>query len=72
MKFEYYPETDSLYLTLCDGVGVDVLQINDEFCADLDSAGFVVGLDIQHASSVVDLSKFELEGFWKPNVANHT
>lgn len=72
MKFEYYLETDSLYLTLRDGVGVDVIQLNDEFCADLDSAGSIIGLDIQHASSVVDISKFELVGFSESNFTNRT
>lgn len=72
MKLEYYPETDSLYFTLRDGFGVDVVVLSEEFCADIDSAGLVIGLDIQHASSVVDLSKLEIAGFHEPNFVNHT
>lgn len=67
MKIEYYPKTDSLYLSFRSGLGVDIVQISDKICADLDAAGPVVGLDIQQALNAIDLSKIEVEGMQNPN-----
>ncbi len=51
MKLHYYPETDSLYIELSDGTGVEVREIADGLNADLDASGRVIGLDIEHAST---------------------
>ncbi|GGB95649.1 hypothetical protein GCM10011494_12670 [Novosphingobium endophyticum] len=59
MKLHYYPETDSLYIELSAGTGVEVRVIADGLNADLDAEGRVVGLDIEHASTQLDLSKLE-------------
>ena len=59
MKLHYYPETDSLYIELSSGAGVEVRQIADGLNADLDASGRVVGLDIEHASTQLDLTKLE-------------
>ncbi len=59
MKLHYYPETDSLYIELSAGVGTDVREIAEGLNADLDAEGRVVGLDIEHASIHLDLTKLE-------------
>ena len=59
MKLHYYPETDSLYIELSAGTGVEVREIADGLNADLDAEGRVVGLDIDHASTHLDLTKLE-------------
>ena len=59
MKLHYYPETDSLYIDLNSKPGVDSREIVDGLVADLDAAGNVVGLDIQHASEKLDLQTVE-------------
>jgi uncharacterized protein YuzE len=59
MKLHYYPETDSLYIELSAGTGVEVRVIAEGLNADLDAEGRVVGLDIEHASTQLDLSKLE-------------
>ena len=59
MKLHYYPETDSLYIELSPGAGVEVREIADGLNADLDASGRVVGLDIEHASTQLDLTKLE-------------
>ena len=59
MKSHYYPETDSLYIDLIATPSVETKQIADGLLADFDSAGNVVGLDIEHASVKLDLSKVE-------------
>ena len=59
MKFHYYPETDSLYISLLDRPSVDSQEVSSGIVLDFDAEGHLVGLDIDHASQVVDLSKLE-------------
>ncbi len=59
MKLHYYAETDSLYIELRAGAGAEVREIVEGLNADLDSEGRVVGLDIDHASTMLDLSTLE-------------
>ena len=59
MKLHYYPETDSLYIELSTAPGAEVREIVDGLVVDLDADGNVVGLDIDHASHKLDLSRVE-------------
>ena len=59
MKLHYYPETDSLYIELKPGPGAEVREVADGLNVDLDLAGEVVGFDIDHASTRLDLSTVE-------------
>jgi uncharacterized protein YuzE len=49
MKFHYYPEMSS----------VDSREISQNIVIDLDAKQRPVGIDIQHASQFIDLSKLE-------------
>jgi uncharacterized protein YuzE len=59
MKLHYYPETDSLYIELKTAPGAETREIVEGLMVDLDANGEVVGFDIDHASSKLDLSKIE-------------
>ena len=59
MKLHYYPETDSLYIELKSAPGAETREIVEGLVVDLDANGDVVGFDIDHASSKLDLSKIE-------------
>jgi uncharacterized protein YuzE len=59
MRLEYYPETDSLYIDLIDRPSVDSLEVAKGVVIDLDENGKIVGIDIDHASKVLDLSHLE-------------
>lgn len=59
MKFLYDADTDSLYIDLSDRSGVDSREVASGVIVDLDAEGRVVGIDIQNASQVVDLSRLE-------------
>lgn len=59
MTLHYYPETDSLYIELKAGPGVETREIAEGLDADLDAEGAVVGLDIDHASTTLDLTTLE-------------
>jgi uncharacterized protein YuzE len=61
MKLLYDRETDSLYIDLKAVPGVDSLEVIDGVILDLDGDGRLVGIDIQHASTVLDLSTLETQ-----------
>ena len=59
MKFHYYRETDSLYIELSDKPGAQSEEVADGVVLDFDHEGRLVGIDIDHASRVVDLTRLE-------------
>jgi uncharacterized protein YuzE len=61
MKFHYYAETDSLYIDLVDKAGVDSREVIPGVVLDLDEEGNLVGIDIDHAGKIADLSRIEIE-----------
>jgi uncharacterized protein YuzE len=61
MQFKYYPETDSLYISLSPKTSVDSQEVAPDVVLDFGENGQIVGIDIDHASQVVDLSRLETE-----------
>lgn len=59
MKFHYYIETDSLYIDLSEKTSVDSLEVAPGVVIDFDEEGKLVGIDIDHASKIVNLSRLE-------------
>ena len=59
MKLNYDQETDSLYIDLNSRPSVDSKEIHDGVVIDVDAKGRIVGIDIQHASEVLDLSTLD-------------
>ncbi len=61
MKFHYHPETDSLYIGLLDKPGVDAQEVVPGVVLDFDGERRLVGIEIDNASKVVNLSRVETE-----------
>ena len=59
MKLRYYPDTDSLYIELKSEPGAEVREVADGLNVDLSVTGEVVGFDIDHASTRLDLTTLE-------------
>jgi uncharacterized protein YuzE len=59
MKFHYYADTDSLYIDLADRPGGEAREVAPGVVLDFDAEGKLVGIDIDHASDVVNLSRLE-------------
>jgi uncharacterized protein YuzE len=59
MKFYYYPETDSLYIDLAERPSADSREVAPGVVLDFDADGQLVGIDIDHASQSVNLSRIE-------------
>jgi uncharacterized protein YuzE len=63
MTFEYYPDTDTLYIALRPGPSADATEVAPDVVLDFDNAGEVIGLTVEHASKRADLSSFRIAQF---------
>ncbi len=61
MRFRYYQDTDSLYIDLSEKNSVDSREVAPGIVLDFDAEGHLVGIDIDQASKVVNLSRLEAE-----------
>jgi len=61
LRFHYDPEADSLYIDLADRASTESTEVAEGVVLDFDAEGRLVGIDIDHASQVVDLNKLEAE-----------
>lgn len=57
MKVDYFAETDSLYIDLSERPSAESREVADGVVLDYDAAGNLVGIDIDHASSKVQLER---------------
>ena len=60
MKLNYYPETDSLYIDLSEKASVESREISEGVVLDYDAEGNLVGIDIDNASTKVQLKELSL------------
>lgn len=61
MIFEYYPETDMLYIKLVEGVSTESEEVTPGIVLDFDEHNRVIGIEIEDASKFIDLSRLELK-----------
>ncbi len=66
MKIQYFPETDTLSIRLNEQPSIESEEIAPDVVIDFDAAGGVVGLEIDLASSKVDLKNLDLKGLLIP------
>lgn len=55
MKFNYYPETDSLYIDLSSKKSVTSEEVSEGVIIDYDEDENIVGIDIDNASKKINL-----------------
>ncbi len=60
MKLNYYAATDSLYIDLSSKTSSESREISEGVVLDYDSNGMLVGIDIDNASSKVQLKELSL------------
>lgn len=60
MKLNYYAETDSLYIDLSERPSTESREISEGVVLDYDADGNLVGIDIDNASSKVQLEQLIL------------
>jgi len=61
MKLNYDRETDSLYIDLNSRASADSKEVQEGVIIDVDAKGKIVGIDIQHASEVMDIATLEAD-----------
>jgi uncharacterized protein YuzE len=60
MKIKYYPETDSLYIDLSSKSSVDSVEVSQGVVLDYDTEGNLVGIDIDEASTKLEIKELIL------------
>lgn len=60
MTFEYYPETDTLYIAFRPGPNADAAEVAPDVIFDYNDEGHVIGMTMEHASQRADLSSFSV------------
>lgn len=62
MKLSYFADTDTLYVELAAGESRASEEISDGVVADYDGEGRLLGLEIEHASTRIDVTRLETVG----------
>lgn len=57
MKLKYYKDTDSLYIDLSSKPSAESREISEGVVLDYDADGNIVGIDIDNASTKIDLGE---------------
>jgi len=60
MIFEYFPDTDTLYISFRPGPGADAAEVAPDVIFDYDADGNVIGLTVEHASEHADLTSLSV------------
>lgn len=60
MRLNYYSDTDSLYIDLSEQPSAESREISDGVVLDYDVAGNLVGIDIDNASTKVQMDRLTL------------
>jgi uncharacterized protein YuzE len=62
MKMKYYDDTDSLYIDLSEKTSVESLEVAPGIVVDFDENNNIVGIDIDRASRILNLSELDITG----------
>ncbi len=60
MIFQYFPDTDMLYIKLAAKTSVESEEVAPGIVFDFDEHSRVIGIEIEDASTLVDLSRLEV------------
>ncbi|WP_008309752.1 DUF2283 domain-containing protein [Leptolyngbya sp. PCC 6406] len=68
MKVQYFSDTDTLSIRLNNNPSTESSEIAPDVVIDFDKAGNVVGIEIDLASTKVDLKNLDLRGLLTPEL----
>lgn len=60
MVFQYYPDSDMLYIKLTDSTSAESEEVAPGVVLDFDENNRAVGIEIEDASKYMDLSRLEV------------
>ncbi len=61
MKVQYFPDTDTVLVTLNDQPVSETKDLDENTVLDLDSKGNLVSITIEHARERADIANFSFE-----------
>ena len=61
MKIQHFKDTDTVYILLTDKPVVETRELNENTFLDLDDAGNLVAVTLEHASAQAALDSFAFE-----------
>lgn len=61
MKVKYFPDTDTLLVTFSDKSITETRDLNENVLVELDEAGRVVSMTIEHAKQQADVGEFSYQ-----------
>ncbi|MCW5849075.1 MAG: DUF2283 domain-containing protein [Anaerolineae bacterium] len=60
MVFQYYPDTDMLYIKLADDVSTESEEVALGIVLDFNTENRVIGIEIENAARYVDMARLEV------------
>lgn len=60
MVFQYYPDTDMIYIKFSDKTSIESEEVAPGIVLDFDDQNQIIGIEIEDASKCIDLSKLEI------------
>ena len=60
MVFQYYPDTDMLYIKFVDRASTGSEEVAPGIVLDFDEENRVIGIEIEDAGTFIDLSRLEV------------
>jgi uncharacterized protein YuzE len=60
MVFQYFADTDMLYIELVKGVAIESEEVAPGIVLDFDDQQRVIGIEIEDAGRLIDLSQLKL------------
>lgn len=70
MKMKYYKDTDSLYIDLSERPSAESLEVAPGIVVDFDENNHIVGIDIDDASQILNLSELEISSIPSKNLSS--
>jgi uncharacterized protein YuzE len=61
MKIKYFQDTDTLYIEFRDATVAETRDLDEDTVLDLDAAGNIVALTIEHARERAEIPQFSFE-----------
>ena len=61
MKVKYFPDTDTLLVDFSNNRIVETRDLNEDVLVELDDAGHVVSMTIEHAKQQTDVAEFSYQ-----------
>ena len=62
MKMSYFDDTDTLYIEFKEDSVAETKDLDENTILDLDAAGNIIAITVEHASKRTDISQLTLSG----------